>query len=237
MQDQIIYQDDYFIAVNKQAGQLVVKDRFNLESNVLLTKLGSWLRMHGHGDDSLGRNLFPVHRLDRDTSGIVLFAKTKESHRLVSKIFEDRKVKKTYWSIILTQDIWQRAVVRIPIMRTTKKSDRGRAKLNSVHGRPSETYFEVLDRSDDLQLIKVRPLTGRLHQIRIHLNAIGCAMPGDTLYGKNMHSDINFLPLHAKELEFIHPYTQEAIHLRANIPDCFRKVVSKIKKSKRLEKN
>lgn len=121
----ILIEDEYLIAVHKLAGELVVADRFGLEKNILLHQVGEYLRSLGHLADSSGRDLYPVHRLDRETSGVVLFAKNEEAHRRLSQLFESREMEKLYWAFAVGSPAWDYCCAAIPLARAEGKKGRG----------------------------------------------------------------------------------------------------------------
>lgn len=208
----ILYQDDDLICVNKQAGELVVADRWGKESNILLHKLGAYLRTQGHRPDSTGRDLYPVHRLDRDTSGVVVFAKNQNTHRSLSKLFESRAVGKKYWLFTRGVPSWDELLVDAPLSRIEGKRGRGRGKIDRESGKPAKTLFRVLSRYHDVGWLEAFPETGRLHQIRLHAIEAGCPLLYDPQYlnepwQSEFYGDLELdrVPLHAQLLCFDHP--------------------------------
>lgn len=208
----ILHQDDDLVCVNKQAGELVVADRWKKESNVLLHKLGDYLRAQGHRPDASGRDLYAVHRLDRDTSGVVVFAKHAAAHRNLSKQFESRDVKKKYWLFTRGVPVWDEHLVETPLSRLEGKRGRGRGRVDWENGKPARTLFRVLSRYHDVGWLEAQPETGRLHQIRLHAMEAGYPLLFDPQYLKQPWESefygalpLNRVPLHAHWLHFAHP--------------------------------
>jgi RluA family pseudouridine synthase len=224
----IIIEDEHLVAVRKLAGELVVKDRFGLAKEVLLDKLGDHLREKGHQPDESGRDLYPVHRLDRDTSGLVLFAKHEEAHRRLSKLFEGREMEKTYWLFSSGVPLWDEAHCCIPLVRAEGKKGRGRALVDlGREGKETETRFKVRQRFEDMAWVVAQPRTGRLHQIRLHMRLLGHPVWGDPLYGNESDRAAQAalfprLALHARELAFRHPFSGAALALECSLDEDFR---------------
>lgn len=207
----ILIETSDWLAVHKFPGELVIADRWGKEKrdNILLYEVGDYLRSQGHQLDASGRDLYPVHRLDRDTSGIVLFAKNQDAHRDLSQKFEGRQMQKTYWAFCQGAPQWDEATCRVPLIRAEGKEGRGRAHVDLRKGKESETDLKVLGRYGDICWLEARPKTGRLHQIRVHARVLGHPLINDPLYGiTNWRSEtlesspIKRMPLHARELEF-----------------------------------
>jgi 23S rRNA pseudouridine955/2504/2580 synthase/23S rRNA pseudouridine1911/1915/1917 synthase len=197
--------------VAKHAGELVIADRWGKEprSNILLYSVGDYLRESGHTVDSSGRDLYPVHRLDRETSGIVLFAKNQNAHKQLSQYFENRKVEKKYFALAVDCPEWDFAEVRVPLKRAEGKSGRGRALVDLRGKNLAHTEFFVKERYGDLALIEAHPHTGKLHQIRLHLRILGHPLFRDPDYGftrwhSKSHQNVPFgnMWLHAAQIIF-----------------------------------
>ena len=164
----ILYQDDDCVAVMKPVGVAAVPERVGDDAC-----LSSLL------ERQLGRRVFPVHRLDKEVSGVILYACTAEAHRFLNTAFERRDVHKTYLAVTHGRVEADRGLVVRPI----REFGSGRMGVDDVKGKPSETRYEVLKRNDLFSLVRVFPLTGRRHQIRVHLYSIGHPIAGDVRYG------------------------------------------------------
>ncbi|MHA4812059.1 RluA family pseudouridine synthase [Flavitalea flava] len=165
---EILFENSEFIALNKPAGLLSIPDREGKESS-----LKSWLK-HTYG------NIFTVHRLDRGTSGVIVFAKNEESHKWLSKIFEERAVEKTYAGIVQGTPAEKKGTIDAPIMEHPVKL--GTMVINKK-GKASFTEYEVLEELGLYTLMQFRILTGRTHQIRVHMQSIGHPIVCDEYYG------------------------------------------------------
>lgn len=236
VKERILIEDEHMVAVRKAAGELVVADRWGRETNVLLHRLGEHLRAEGHSPDASGRDLYPVHRLDRDTSGIVLFAKNQEAHRKLSMMFEAREMRKVYWAFVAGVPEWDHCACDVPLTRAEGKKGRGRALVDIRRGKPAATAFTLKEKFGDIAWIEARPHTGRLHQIRIHLRVLGFPILWDEAYWDAnwksfAHPNLTprRLPLHARSLEFTHPFTGAKIAIECPIPEDMRSLLNELK--------
>jgi 23S rRNA pseudouridine1911/1915/1917 synthase len=165
---EVIFENEYFVAINKPAGTLSIPDREGKEPSlktILRAKYG---------------NIFTVHRLDRDTSGVIVFAKDEETHKFLSKSFEERSVEKFYAGIVQGTPAEPKGSIDLPIMEHPAKP--GTMTVNK-HGKVSLTDYEVLETAGPYSLVQFRLHTGRTHQIRVHMQALGHPLACDELYG------------------------------------------------------
>lgn len=235
MENLLLIEDEHLIAVRKSAGQLVVADRFGLEKNVLLHLLGAYLREKGHKPDATGRDLYPVHRLDRDTSGVVLFAKHQEAHRKLSMMFEGREVRKLYWTLACGSPVWSSSRCEVPLSRAEGKKGRGRALIDLQKGKEAITEFSVKERLGRVSWIEARPLTGRLHQIRVHMRILGHPILFDETYWDSTwkteilsHYTAQRIPLHARSIGFKHPYSGKSVDIECPMDEDMRNFLQKL---------
>jgi tRNA pseudouridine32 synthase / 23S rRNA pseudouridine746 synthase len=202
----IIYEDEYLIAVNKPAGLLSVPGRtIDLQDSVL-TRL-----------QQLYPEIYTVHRLDRDTSGILLLARDKLTYRHLSQQFEDRQIHKIYEAILGGIVEIEQGSIDLPLWGDPL--DRPRQQVDFNLGKPSLTKFQVLGQIDGYTRIEFMPVTGRSHQLRVHAanaQGLGVCILGDRLYG--FQANVERLHLHARELSFTHPHTLERISLQTQCP-------------------
>ncbi|MDR2536321.1 MAG: RluA family pseudouridine synthase [Treponema sp.] len=166
----IIYEDDYMLAVNKTSGIAVGPDRWD-EVKERLDNILS--RLYG--------KLFMVHRIDRDTSGLVVFAKDLETHKQLSKAFECRLVKKRYLAIIHGRPVWKETSCDLPLVPDGDKQHR--TIIDKYRGKKSLTQFRLLGGAGNYGIVEALPETGRTHQIRVHLTCLGHPVVCDPLYG------------------------------------------------------
>ena len=229
----ILFEDEHFIAVKKHSGELVVADRWQIEKDILLHNLGDYLRSQGHQKDKSGRDLYPVHRLDRDTSGVVLFAKNQDVHRALSIMFEGREMDKTYWTFCVGNPVWDYCLSEVPLNRAEGKKGRGRALVDLGKGKPSCTEFNVTERFPGVSWLEAKPKTGRLHQIRLHLKVMGHPVLHDPLYSDDQAKERKGrLMLHARSIQFIHPITKVDTLIECPMDEDMRLLLNQLKTAK-----
>ena len=209
---QLIYEDDDLLAVSKPAGLLSVPGRYLDTQDSVLSRLR---QSFGEGE------LYPVHRLDRQTSGILLLARNLESLRCLSEQFRQRQIHKVY-EALLSQKIAkkienQKGTIDLPLWGNPE--NRPYQQVDFARGKPSITEFCLLGYTENYARIEFRPLTGRTHQLRVHAadpQGLGTTILGDRLYG--CQAETSRLHLHARELAFRHPRSQVLIHLQIPVP-------------------
>jgi 23S rRNA pseudouridine1911/1915/1917 synthase len=232
---EIPYEDDDVVAVNKPAGMTVHAGAGNSHGTLVNALLG-----RGQSLSQSGGPLRPgiVHRLDKETSGIVLVAKNDFAHAKLSEAFRQRTIRKIYIALVQGQMKEERgridlAIARDPNRRTRMTTQRATLLPNS---RPARTDWRVLSRIDSTSLLEVQLHTGRTHQIRVHFSALRHPVVGDTLYGaaSRLHVGRTTLPalgrnfLHAARIGFAQPRTGEPIQLNAPLPAELREFLSKL---------
>ncbi|PSN76324.1 RNA pseudouridine synthase, partial [filamentous cyanobacterium CCP4] len=205
----VLYQDPWLIAVDKPAGLLSVPGRYSDRADSALSRLRLTLPE--------GAFLQPVHRLDQDTSGVLLLALDADTHRQLSQQFAQRQVAKTYQAIVVRQVCESSGLIDLPLWGNP--TQRPRQQVNWQQGKPSQTRFEVLHREGELTRIAFYPLTGRTHQLRVHAahpQGLNAPIWGDRLYGHGEPGQR--LHLHAQTLQFTHPHSQAAILINSAVP-------------------
>jgi len=204
-----LYKDEFIIAVDKSAGLLTIPDGYKHD----LPNVKNILK-------ETYPEIFTVHRLDKETSGVLLFALTAPAHRAMSMLFESRQVSKEYRAVV--HGIIEEQLFKIDFPLLINGDRNHRTVVNSEHGKTAATQIEFISSLIDKSLIKAYPLTGYRHQIRAHLAVIGHPILGDQLYAEkkalSFETDSR-LALHAHHLSFIHPFTQKQIDIVAPIPD------------------
>ncbi|MEH2166289.1 MAG: pseudouridine synthase [Nostoc sp.] len=205
----IIYEDEWLIAVNKPAGLLSVPGRYRDRQDSVLSRLRHLL--------SDGMALISVHRLDRETSGILLLARDRQTHRELSQQFQQRQVYKVYEAILSGAVTVEQGKIELPLWGDPE--NRPDQKVDWQYGKPSLTHFQVIAREGDYTRVEFTPLTGRTHQLRVHAadaRGLGITILGDRLYG--CRAVTSRLHLHARELRFEHPQLEKTLHLQAITP-------------------
>ena len=221
---EIIYEDNDIIVVNKPKGMVVHPANGNPDG----TLVNSLMAICKDSLSGIGGEIRPgiVHRLDKDTSGILVVAKNDKAHINLSEQIKNHEVKKTYIALVRGIVKENEATINMPIGR----SPTDRKKMAVVkNGKEAITHFKVLERYDNYTLLQINIETGRTHQIRVHLAKIGYPIIGDEVYssGKN-EWNIKGQCLHAKSLDFRHPVTNKEMHLEAELPEYFQNLLKEL---------
>ena len=229
---EIIYEDKDIIVVNKPKGMVVHPANGNPDG----TLVNAVMAICKDSLSGIGGELRPgiVHRLDKDTSGIIIVAKNDKAHINLSEQIKNHKVEKTYIALVKGNVKENQATINMPIGRSNK--DRKKMAVTK-NGKTAITHFKVLKRYDKYTLLEVKIETGRTHQIRVHLSQIGYPIVGDMVYsnGKN-EGGIEGQCLHAKSLKFKHPITGKEMYLEAPLPEYFQKILHELDGRKIPEK-
>ena len=222
---EIIYEDSDIIVVNKPKGMVVHPANGNPDG----TLVNAIMAICKDSLSGIGGEIRPgiVHRIDKDTSGLLIVAKNDNAHVKMSEQIKNHEVKKTYIALVRGVFKENEATIDMTIGRST--SDRKKMAVNK-NGKNAITHIKVLKRIDKYTLLKVNIETGRTHQIRVHLSHIGYPIVGDYTYsnGKN-EFDVIGQCLHAQKLEFKHPITQKDMCLEAELPQYFKDILDKLK--------
>lgn len=208
----VIYEDDHIAVIDKEAGMIVHPAPGVYHGTLVNALLHRW-------KDELSTVSGPmrpgiVHRLDKDTSGLMMVCKTDEAHRKLSDDLQKRDVHRHYMALVHGRFHEEDGTVDLPIGRSPKNT--GKMAINGRAPRDAVTHFDVVERFDKLTLVHCQLQTGRTHQIRVHMQAIGHPIVGDPLYGvKHEKYNLPYQLLHAYELIFTHPITGEDMHFNA----------------------
>lgn len=216
----IIHEDDRLIVLDKPAGLSVLPDGWEKESQYLVRLL----------EDRYGK-IYVVHRLDKITSGVIVFARDAETHRALNIQFENHEAQKTYHAIVEGNPKWEEKVAKHPLRANV--GHKHRTMVDDKRGKPSETRFRVIKRyqarteqgRSEAALVEAKPMTGRTHQIRVHAYALGHPLVEDVLYGSRDRYGIPRPMLHAQTLSLIHPTTKERVKFSAPHPGDFEDAI------------
>lgn len=215
----IIYEDDDIIVINKQA-DIVVHQSFGHETGTLLNALMYHLK---------NKTPFMVHRLDKDTTGAIIFAKNQKAKVSLSKQFQNRTVHKTYITAVCGTIQEERGRIEAPLGRSQK--NRKIIEVGPLAKKQAVTDFKVLARTGGITLLSVRIITGRTHQIRSHMKYIGHPVLGDAAYGGNQNAggaEFKRQMLHSYKIQFSHPSSGKTITLIADIPNDMKTLFSSV---------
>ena len=212
---QVLFEDNHIIVVNKRPGDIVQGDKTGDKPLSEVVKSYLKEKYNKPGNVFLG----VVHRLDRPTSGIVLFAKTSKALPRLNKLFQEKKAQKTYWAIVKNAPP-KKSDTLIHFLKRNPKQNKSYAHIKEVpESKKAILEYRLLKKLDNYFLLEVDLHTGRHHQIRSQLSAIGSPIKGDLKYGFDRSNKDASIHLHARELKFIHPVKKEEIHIIAPPPD------------------
>jgi len=212
---QVIYEDNHLIAINKRAGDIVQGDKTGDMPLSEIVKLYIKEKYNKPGNVYLG----VAHRLDRPTSGIVVFAKTSKALPRLNKLFAEKEAKKTYWAVVKNMPAKQ-ADTLIHWMKRNSKQNKSYANKKEIpDSKKAILKYRTIKKLDNFYLLEVDLKTGRHHQIRAQLTAIGCPIKGDLKYGFDRSNKDGSIHLHARSLSFIHPVKKETLDLVATPPN------------------
>lgn len=204
---EIIYRDQYLLAVSKPSGLLSVPGRGADKADSMSTRVQA---EYPHA--------LVAHRLDRDTSGLLIFPLGARLHRQISLMFEQREMTKSYVAVVMGKLQPAQGVVDLPLM--VDWPNRPRHIVHAEKGKPAQTRYRLLsyDATTDTSRVALEPITGRTHQLRVHMQSLGHPIVGDTLYGGNADGREPRLLLHAHILDFTHPVSHKRLNLLAPLP-------------------
>lgn len=208
----ILYEDDDLLIINKPAGMLVHANKKTYSEKTVSSFICEYLST---------AEFHPVNRLDRGTSGVMVIAKNGYMHSRLIKIMHSTEFERTYIALVCGEIKEKRGEIHLPIGRDTISPIK---RIITDSGKPACTQYEVMQVMNGISLIRIVPLTGRTHQIRLHLSAIGHPLIGDFLYGTESKS-ISRYALHSYSIKLIHPLTGEELSITAELPDDMRSLL------------
>ncbi|WP_405246775.1 RluA family pseudouridine synthase [Cellulophaga sp. Asnod2-G02] len=211
----VIYEDNHLIAINKRPGDIVQGDKTGDVPLSDVVKEYIKIKYNKPGNVYLG----VAHRLDRPTSGIVVFAKTSKALPRLNKLFAEKDAKKTYWAVVKNQPPKQNDLLTHWLKRNTKQNKSYANTKEVPDSKKAILSYTVAKNLDNYFLLEIDLHTGRHHQIRAQLTAIGCVIKGDLKYGADRSNKDGSIHLHARKLSFIHPVKKEAITILAEPPN------------------
>lgn len=231
----ILHSDDFLVVVDKAPGFLCIPDRYDPDAPVIISRL----------EKEFGR-LFVAHRIDRDTSGLIVYARDAETHRHLNAQFGTREVEKTYLAIVRGSPEDGEWRCDLPLRADGDRMHR--TLIDARRGKEALTVFRVAERLGDYTLVSAHPETGRTHQIRVHAAASGYPIAADPLYGDGKPVFLSRIKrkwkgdafderplmartaLHAWKLAFVHPGTKEKVSFEAELPRDFKALLAQLRK-------
>jgi RluA family pseudouridine synthase len=219
----ILREDQYLLVVDKPAGLSVLPDGWEPGAPYLAKML----------EEKYGK-IFIIHRLDKVTSGVIVFARDEETHRALNIQFEKHEVQKVYHALVEGNPKWEQKITKLPLRVNVGRKHR--TVVDERNGKPSETSFRVLKRYQSAAWVEASPMTGRTHQIRVHASVLGHPLLGDTLYGAQKSNMIARPALHAYSLTFTHPSSNEPVAFTAARPQDFAIALERLDASLQLRR-
>jgi len=211
----IVFEDNHLILVNKKAG--VPSQGDNTGDKPLVEHVREYIKVTYQKPGNVFTGL--IHRIDRPVSGLVMLSKTSKALERMNKAFQDHKINKTYWAIVKKRPEKPEGKLVHWLTRDTQKN-KTKAHSKEVNGsQRAELDYKLLASIDNYHLLEIKPLTGRQHQIRVQLAAMGCPIKGDLKYGFDRSNKDGSICLHARGLTFEHPVQNESMTFEAPVPD------------------
>lgn len=212
---QILYEDNHIIIVNKRVGDIVQGDKTGDIPLSEIVKKYIKVNYQKPGEVFLG----VVHRIDRPTSGIVLFARTSKALQRLNEMLREKKIEKTYWAIVKNTPP-KEADTLIHFLRKNPKNNKSTTYATPIEdSKEAILHYQLLKKLDNYSLLEINLETGRHHQIRAQLASIGCPIKGDLKYGFPRSNENGGIHLHARKTSFIHPVSNQNISITAPLPD------------------
>jgi len=206
----ILYKDHHLVVIDKPDGLLSVPKDFSSEKNALETVK----------DFLFDEDIYPVHRLDQKTSGLLIFARTKTCAKLLSKAFKEHLVKRTYYAVCEGSIKKEKGTIKSFVQEQKNFNMRS---VSSEYGKKAITHYQVVKKGPYTTHVKLQLETGKKHQIRLHMQELGHPILADKRYG-SLHNPIKRLCLHAMELEFTHPINGKKLQFSSPIPNNFKRI-------------
>ena len=212
---QVLYEDNHIIVVNKRVGDIVQGDKTGDKPLSEVVKEYIKEKYNKPGEVYLG----VVHRLDRPTTGIVLFARTSKALTRLNDLFKNRETEKTYWAVVKNKPP-QNEDTLIHFLKRNEKNNTSKAHINEVSdSKKAILDYKIIKELKTYFVLEINLHTGRHHQIRSQLSAIGCPIKGDLKYGFDRSNTDGGIHLHARQLQFTHPVSKETLKIVAPVPE------------------
>lgn len=220
----IVYEDDDLMIINKESGMVVHPGSGNYHGtlvNALMYYTSNLSNVNGEARPGI------VHRIDKDTSGLMVVAKNNKTHEILSDMLSRHEIKRDYIALLVGEFMHDTATIDAPIGRD--KIDRKRMCVTDVNSKDAVTHLRVIERYKGYTLVRLSLETGRTHQIRVHMNYIGYPIYNDPVYSSSKSSEFGQF-LHSTSIDFKHPITGEDMHFEVDVPDIFKKFIDTLEK-------
>jgi len=212
-ENDVLFEDNHIIIINKKASEIVQVDESGDEPLCEKVKAFIKKKYNKEGNVFLG----VIHRIDRPVSGAIVFAKTSKALTRLNKMFQEKKIQKTYWALTLKVPSKKNDLLQDYLVKDRSKNKTKAHKSKVADSKFSELKYKYLKTENGKALLEITPLTGRPHQIRVQLSSIGCTIKGDLKYGASTPNSDKSICLHSRKVEFIHPVSKEVISIVAPI--------------------
>lgn len=205
--EQVVYEDNHVIIINKLPSEIVQGDKTG--DLPLSEKVKNYIKVRDHKPGNVFCGV--IHRLDRPVSGLVLFAKTSKGLSKFNELFRDKTIQKTYWAVVKNKPPKEKDLLTHYLIKNEKANTSKAFAKEIKGGLKAQLEYEMIASSDNYHLLQIKLLTGRHHQIRAQLSAIGCPIKGDIKYGFDRTNAGGFIHLHSYKVEFEHPVKKEKV--------------------------
>ena len=212
---EVLYEDNHIIAINKKAGDIVQGDKTG--DTPLSEKVKEYIKEKYNKPGNVFCGV--PHRLDRPVTGVILFTKTSKALERLNKMFQNKKIQKTYWALTVEPPFPADAHLTHYLVKNRNKNITKAHEKPVKDGLKSELIYSYVKEKKGMYLVEVNPLTGRPHQIRVQLSSVGASIKGDLKYGANFPNKDKSICLHARHIEFEHPIKKEMIKISAPTPN------------------
>jgi len=212
---QVLFEDNHIIIVNKRVGDIVQGDKTRDTPLSEIVKQYIAEKYHKKGNVFLG----VVHRLDRPTSGIIIFARTSKALERLNKMLRDKQIEKTYWAIVKNRPTKEKDTLTHYLKKNSKNNKSTVFSRETEGSKKAILHYTIIKELDNYVALKIDLETGRHHQIRAQLSFIKSPIKGDLKYGANRSNPDGGICLHAREIEFVHPVSKDKVHVIADTPD------------------
>jgi 23S rRNA pseudouridine1911/1915/1917 synthase len=214
IQDRILFEDNHFIIINKLPSEIVQGDKTRDET--LSDKLKQYIKTRYDKPGAVFLGV--VHRIDRPVSGAVIFARTTKGLTRMNQMLKDKELSKKYWAVVKNKPSAPEGRLEHYLLKNEKQNKSYVVDPSAPGAKKAELIYKIIASADNYHLLEVELLTGRHHQIRAQLSAIGCPIKGDLKYGFQRSNEDGSISLHAREISFLHPVKKEMVSIKAVPP-------------------
>lgn len=216
----VLYEDECILIVNKPSGIIIHPEHKDDEGDTLVNRVASYYYHH-----KIFRNIRYVHRIDEETSGIVLFCKDFLSFALLNHLMEEHSIERKYLALCQNKFSKKEGIIDYPLAKDRHINNKYRVDRNGKNSKTAVTTYKVIQSNKKYSLVELKLKTGRTHQIRVHMSYLNHPLCGDELYGGNKE-DISRVALHSYSISFVHPFNKKNIHITCPLPLDMKEVIN-----------